>query len=163
MEREGTGCMLGRLPVRNLWRLLRETDLEAIRRGAESRFEVLVAGDDEADAEQLASLIGDTGDVEAVPGEGCRRHPWLLVTTPATATPVLGRDRFSLAVLVSRRAELSSFLGSIRDDQAAGGVPIVVVVIGASAKTAAIARRGESQRVSVPDLDAPALEAVGKA
>jgi uncharacterized protein (DUF697 family) len=155
--------MLGRLALRNLWRVLRETDLEAIRRGAESRFEVLVAGDDEADADQLASLIGDTGDAEAVPAESSRRHPWLVVTNPSAPTPAVGRDRFNLAVLVSRSAELSSSLGSIRDDQAARGVPIVVVVIGASAKTAAIVRRGESERVTVPDLGAPALEAVGKA
>jgi uncharacterized protein (DUF697 family) len=140
------------LPLRNLWRILRETDLEAIRRGAESRFQTLVAGDDPADAEQFASLIGS--------GE---RHPWLLTLDASMATaPVICRESFNLAVLVSRKAELSSFLGSVRDDQAARGLPIVVVVIGSAAKTAALVRRGESQRVTVPDLNTSALEAIGK-
>jgi uncharacterized protein (DUF697 family) len=155
--------MLRRLPLRSLWSVLRETDLEAIRRGAESRFEVLVAGEERADAEQFASLIGDTGDGTAVPGDGARRHPWLLVTDASTAAPVLSREPFSLAVLVSRKADLSSSLGSIRDDQAARGVPVVVVVIGVPGKTAAIVRRNESQRITVPSLDAPALATVGKA
>jgi uncharacterized protein (DUF697 family) len=155
--------MLRRLPLRNLWRVLRETDLEAIRRGAESRFEVLVAGDDRADAEQLASLVGDTGDAIAVPGDGARRHPWLLVTDVSRAAVIPGREPCSLAVLVSRKTELSTSLGSIRDEQAAHGVPVVVVVIGAPGETAGIVRRSESQRVVVPDLEAPALAAVGQA
>jgi uncharacterized protein (DUF697 family) len=155
--------MLRRLPLRNLWRVLRETNLEAIRRGAESRFEVLVAGDETADAEQLASLVGDTGDATAIPGDSARRHPWLLVTDTSRAPAIPGREPFSLAVLVSRKAELSTHLRAIRDEQAAQGVPIVVVVIGVPGKTAAIVRRSESRRVMVPDLDARALPAVGRA
>jgi uncharacterized protein (DUF697 family) len=155
--------MLRRLPLRNLWRILRETNLEAIRRGAESRFEVLVAGDDRTDAEQLASLIGDTGDAVAAPGDDARRHPWLHVADASTVAADLGREPSSLAVLVSRKAELSPALSSIRDDLAGRGVPIVVVVIAVPGKTAAIVRRSESQRVTVPDLDAPALAAIGQA
>src|ERR1700687_2520989 len=130
--------MLRHLPFKTLWSILRETDLEAIRRGAESRFQILVASDDLADAEQLARLIGES--------EGTR-HPWLLTIDAAMAVPVISRESFNLAVLVSRKAELSSSLGSIRDDQAAKGVPIVVVVVGATEKAAAIVRRGESQRI----------------
>jgi uncharacterized protein (DUF697 family) len=155
--------MFRRLPLRNLWRVLRETDLEAIRRGAESRFQVLIAGDDPADAEQLAWLIGEGEDATAPFGTRGERHPWLLPIEASAAGPVIGHESFNLAVLVSRQAELSSALGSLRDDQAARGVPIVVVVIGAVAKTAAIVRRGENQRAMVPELDALALEAVGKA
>jgi uncharacterized protein (DUF697 family) len=154
--------VLRRLPLRGLWRILSETNLEAIRRGAESRFEVLVAGDDRAGAEQLATMIGDTGDAGAPPGGRAPTHPWLHVADASTAAPVLGREPFSLAVLVSQKAELSRPLSSIRDDLSARGVPIVVVVIGVSGKTAAIVRRGESQRVTVPNLDAPALAAIGQ-
>jgi uncharacterized protein (DUF697 family) len=155
--------MFQRLPLRNLWRVLRETDLEAIRRGAESRFQVLIAGDDPADAEQLAWLIGESADTTAPLASRGERHPWLLPIDASGAGPVIGHESFNLAVLVSRKAELSSALGSLRDDQAARGVPIVVVVIGAMAKTAAIVRRGENQRAMVPELNAPALEAVGNA
>jgi hypothetical protein len=125
--------MLRRLPLSNLWRILRETNLEAIRRGAESRFEVLVAGDDRSGAEQLARMIGDTGEAGAAPGDGSRSHPWLHVTDASTP-PVLSLEPFSLAVLVSWRAELSPALSAIRDDLAALGVPIVVVIIGVPAR-----------------------------
>ena len=142
--------MLRHLPFKTLWGILRETDLEAIRRGAESRFQVLVASDVPADAEQLARLIGESGDTAG--GAGAEKHPWLLTVDASTAAPVISRESFNLAVLVSRKAELSPSLGSIRDDQAARGVPIVVVVVGAAGKTAAIVRRGETQRV-VTSLD----------
>jgi uncharacterized protein (DUF697 family) len=156
--------MLRHLPFKTLWGILRETDLEAIRRGAESRFQVLVAGDDAADAEQLGQLIGESADATASPGGSGEKHPWLLTTDASTAAPVISRESFNLAVLVSRNAELSSSLGSIRDDQAARGVPVVVVVIGAAGKTAAIVRRGENQRiVTSPELNVGAFEAVGNA
>jgi uncharacterized protein (DUF697 family) len=154
--------MLRHLPFKTLWGILRETDLEAIRRGAESRFQVLVAGDEPADAEQLARLIGESAD--AAGGAGTEKHPWLLTVDASTAAPVISRESFNLAVLVTRNAELSSSLGSIRDDQAARGVPVVVVVVGAAGKTAAIVRRGENQRiVTSPELNVGAFEAVGNA
>jgi uncharacterized protein (DUF697 family) len=155
--------MFRRLPPRSLWRVLHETDLDAIRRGAESRFQVLVAGDDAADAEQLACLIAESPDTLAAPGARGERHPWLLTIDASAAGPVVGRESFDLAVLVSRKAELSSALGSLRDDQAARGVPIVVVVIGTVGTTVTIVRRGENQRAAVPELNASALQAVGEA
>jgi uncharacterized protein (DUF697 family) len=170
--------MLRHLPFKTLWGILRETDLEAIRRGAESRFQILVASDDAADAEQLALLIGERADATASgatasPGASgsamTEKHPWLLTIDASLAAPVISRESFNLAVLVSRKAELSSSLASIRDDQAARGVPVVVVLVGATGKAAAIVRRGETQRVvtppdlTSPDLNAGAVEAVGSA
>jgi uncharacterized protein (DUF697 family) len=152
--------MLRHLPFKTLWGILRETDLEAIRRGAESRFQVLVASDEPADAEQLARLIGESADTTG--GASAEKHPWLLTVDASVAAPVLSRESFNLAVLVSRNAELSSSLDLIRDDQAARGVPIVVVVLGAAGKTAAIVRRGENHRVVIsPELNVGAFEAVG--
>jgi uncharacterized protein (DUF697 family) len=156
--------MLRHLPFKTLWGILRETDLEAIRRGAEARFQVLVAGDDPADAGQIARLIGGGAEGSLPAGTTGEMHPWLLTVDAATAAPIISRESFNLAVLVSRKADLSSSLGAIRDDQAARGVPVVVVVVGAPEKTAAIVRRGENQRVlTAPDLDAGALDAVGNA
>src|ERR1700722_8459120 len=136
--------MLRHLPFKTLWGIVRETDLEAIRRGAQARFQVLVAGDDAADAEQIARLIGGNADSARPPGTAGETHPWLLSVEAATAVPVINRESFNLAVLVSRTADLSSSLGAIRDDQTARGVPVVVIVIGAAGKTAAIVRRGEN-------------------
>lgn len=154
--------MLRHLPFKTLWGILRETDLEAIRRGAESRFQVLVASDQPTDAEQLARLIGESADTGG--SASAEQHPWLLTVDASMAAPIVTRESFDLAVLVTRNAELSSSLGSIRDDQAARGVPVVVVVVGAAGKTAAIVRRGENQRiVTSPELNVGAFEAVGNA
>jgi uncharacterized protein (DUF697 family) len=170
--------MLRHLPFKTLWGILRETDLEAIRRGAESRFQILVASDDATDAEQLARLIGEgagttppdiTPPPAAAGSVSGETHPWLLTIDASMAAPVINRESFNLAVLVSRKSELSSSLASIRDDQTARGVPIVVVVVGAAGKAAAIVRRGETQRVvtsldlASPDLNAGAFEALGNA
>jgi uncharacterized protein (DUF697 family) len=156
--------MLRHLPFKTLWGILRETDLEAIRRGAESRFQVLVAGDDPADAEQLARLIGESADATPSPGGSGEKHPWLLTSDASTAAPVISRESFNLAVLVSREAELSSSLASICDDQAARGVTIVVVVAATAGKTAAIVRGNENRRVvTSPELNLVAFEAVGNA
>jgi uncharacterized protein (DUF697 family) len=109
-------------------------------------------------------LISAGADDTAPTGADAATHPWLLTIEASTAPAVIGRESFNLAVLVSRNGELSSSLGSIRDDQAARGVPVVVVVVGAAGKTAAIVRRGESQRVVTdPDLGPSALDAVGNA
>ena len=151
--------MLRHLPFRTLWGILRETDLESIRRGAESRFQILVASDDAADAEQLGRLIGESADTASE-----EKHPWLLTIDASMAATIISREPFNLAVLVTRNAELSASLASIRDDQSARGVPIVVVVIGATGKTAAIVRHGESRRiVTSPELNVAAFDAVGNA
>jgi uncharacterized protein (DUF697 family) len=167
--------MLQRVPVRGLWRILREADLGAIRRAAESRFEVIAAADDRADADWLArGLAGGT-------------HPWLVTVDPSSAASATACESFNLVVLVSRQSELSPFLRSIRDDAAARRVPLVVAVIepsetagvasrvaimpgaapipGAATMpgTVALPRRGESQRVVIRDLDANGLTAVGQA
>ena len=142
--------MLRRVPLRTLWRILREVDLEAIRRGAESRFQVMVAADDVGDARRFAELIGP--------------HPWLEVVDASAAASIASREPFDLAVLVSRSADLSPSLGSIRDDRSARGEPVVTVIVAREAgETAGIPRRGESQRVVVPELDAPAVEIIAKA
>src|ERR1700733_8058295 len=107
--------MFRHLPFKTFWSILRETDLDAIRRGAETRFQVLVAGDDPADAGQLARLIAASADDTASAGADAETHPWLLTIGASTAPSVIGRESFNLAVLVSRNGELSSSLGSIRD------------------------------------------------
>jgi len=133
-----------------LWRILREVDLEAIRRGAESRFQVMVAADDVADARRLTGLIGS--------------HPWLEVVDASTGASIASREPFDLAVLVSRTTDLSPSLGSIRERQSARGESVVTVIVTPdAAETAEIPRRGESQRVVVPELDAPAVATIGKA
>src|ERR1700730_5882945 len=97
--------MLRHLPFKTLWGILRETDLEAIRRGAESRFQVLVAGDDPAAVRRLARFIGEGADTSG--GASAEKHPWLLTVDASMAAPVVSRESFNLAVLVSRNAELS--------------------------------------------------------
>src|SRR6266849_5135602 len=126
--------MLRRVPMGTLWRILREVDLEAIRRGAESRFQVIVAADDVADARRLAGLIAS--------------HPWLEVVDASTGASIASREPFDLAVLVSRTTDLSPSLGSIRERQSARGESVVTVIVTPdAAETAEIPRRGESQRV----------------
>src|SRR6516165_5389048 len=128
--------LIRRVPVRTLWGVIREIDLEAVRRSAESRFEILIAADTLTDAEEVGRLIGP--------------HPWL-VAAEVSGAPIA--ESFALVVLVTRTAELSPGLGGLRD-QFASRAPVVVVVVGAAAEggpAAALARRRETGRVAIPD------------
>ncbi len=138
------------LKLPDLWRVLREVDLQAIRRDAESRFRLLVLADALADAAATAALLaGEPG------------HPW--IETAAVPDPVAAPATVTLALLVTRAPDLSPGLAAAAETLRSASVPIVTVVPGGQRRTDAIARPGETARVVVAALDHPAAPAVAEA
>src|SRR5204863_9055155 len=86
------------LKLPDLWRVMRELDLESIRRDAEGRFRILVLAASRAEAEAAAVLLSG----EETP------HPWLEVATPEDLSPA-GADLATLtaALLISDGAGLT--------------------------------------------------------
>jgi uncharacterized protein (DUF697 family) len=134
------------LKLPDVWRTIRELDLETIRRDAEGRFRLVVLSDAIDDAEAVATLLSG--------GPG---HPWLETRTPAEQG---SDDRATLtAVLaVTDQPALTPSTDSAIQRLARAGVPVVTLVHGAGRPVDAVARAGETARVVVPALDDDAVE-----
>ena len=140
---------LPRLP--DAWRILREVDLQAIRRQSERQFQLLIVGDTLGEAARVAVLLTGAPDGS--------RHPWI-AARPAEDAPAGPALRTDALFTVTRAVEMPPGLAETAENARAAGVPVVSVVWGASGPTDGIVRRGEAARVSVPALDeeaAPAL------
>lgn len=143
---------LPRLPA--MWRVLREANLEAIRREAERPFEVFILAEALPDAVALCALL--TGE----PDRAC--HPWLhsVAAAEGGGLPAGAPDA---AVLVSRAADLGPILDLTRDALREAGVPVVTVAVGLHGATDGVVRPGEAARAAVSALNAAGLPAIARA
>lgn len=135
--------IMRRLPT--LWRLLREIDLDTIRREADRPFQVLVCAEDVGEAEHLASRLSGAGP----------RHPWVLAVDPEQALRRARSGLIDMALLRTPTVRLAPALASARAALIAAGVPTVTAVEVAGGSMDLIAREGESARVllSAPDAE----------
>jgi uncharacterized protein (DUF697 family) len=111
------------LKLPDLWRVIREMDLDSIRRDAEGRFRILVLAPSRAEADAAAILL--TGDETP--------HPWLEAATPDDLDPA-GHDLATLtaALIVSGDALLTPEVARVAERLRAAHVPIVTVVHGST-------------------------------
>jgi uncharacterized protein (DUF697 family) len=143
--------MVPKLP--DMWRVLKEVDLEAIRREAERPFQIAVLADDLDDARKLSVLLAGA-QVE---------HPWVRAMDADEGRRVAGSATCEMAVVVSRAAEPGPALTSAAEMLRAAQVPVVTVVCGPTRPFDALIRPGEGTRAAIPDLDEERLPAVAQA
>ncbi|HUG53627.1 MAG TPA: hypothetical protein VMR21_08495 [Vicinamibacteria bacterium] len=139
------------LKLPDIWRVIREVDLEAIRRDAEGRFRILVLAATRSQAEAMAVLL--TG--EDAP------HPWLELRTPSDLDS--GRGEVELApdepatltaaLIVTGLADLGEELATAGDRLRRAGVPVATVVHGGTRAVDGVVRTGEDARTVVVALD----------
>jgi uncharacterized protein (DUF697 family) len=131
------------LKLPDVWRVIRELDLESIRRDAEGRFRLVVLSDRASDAETVAALLS-----------GGPIHPWIETRTPAELRTD-GDDRVTLtAVLaVTDQPALTPAADTAIQRLARAGVPVVTLVYGSERPVDAVARAGETTRTVVAALD----------
>ena len=151
------------LPLRSIWQIVSEINLAEIQREIDAPVHLLIAADEETDAEQAARHLSSP-HADFV-------HPWITVTdssgsgllslsteiaprSPATrsSSPQPSRTSPDCALLLSTQIELSSDLHSLQQALNSQSIPSLIVVVGAEAKQpdSAIARRGEHVRVAIP-------------
>lgn len=151
------------LPLRSIWQIVSEINLAEIQREIDAPVHLLIAADQETDAEQAALHLSSPG-ADFV-------HPWITVTdssgsgllslstelaprSPATpsSSPQPSRSTPDCALLISTRLELSSDLRSLQQALNTQSIPFLIVVVGPEAKRpdSAIARRGEHVRIAIP-------------
>lgn len=164
------------LPLRSIWQIVSEINLAEIQREIEAPFHLLIAADEEADAEEAARSLSAPG-ADFV-------HPWI-TTTDSTGSGLLslGTDivphssaapkapsqqsppSLDCALLVTTNLELSPDLAALLQAVSAQSIPALVVMVGPEAKRpdGAIARRGEQARVAIPDWSNQAVARVAGA
>lgn len=140
------------LKLPELWRLLREMDLEAVRREAERPFQVLLAGEP-ADVEAVSLLLsGPDG-----------HHPWVLRVDAAEARRRAGSGLIDLAIVATPTADAPAPLRAAIEVLAAARIPTLTAVRAASTRASdALVRAGEAARALVPSLDATGLDALAE-
>jgi uncharacterized protein (DUF697 family) len=146
--------MLGLPNLSDVWRVLKEADLNELRREAERPFQVLLVAEDVGDAERLGRLLS---------GPEATRHPWLLTADPAEARRAAGSATLDLAVVLSPTPHPSPALAIAVDALREARVPIVMVVFGGRGSIAAGPWPGEAARVAVAALEPSVVPAVAQA
>jgi len=146
--------MLGLPKLPDMWRVLKEADLTAIRREAERPFQILLVAEDLADAERVGLLLSAPEPT---------RHPWLVPADPADARGAVPPGTLDLAVVISPTPDPSPALAFAADALRAAGVLVVTIVHGSRGAMAAVVRPGEAARAAVAALDPSGLPAVAQA
>jgi uncharacterized protein (DUF697 family) len=136
----------------DVFRILKELDLAAVRDEAERRFRVLVLGESLADAEAMAALISNGREDEI--------HPWVV---PAEVGLSAVEPTPDVAVLVSRDPELPPRLAIAARELAGRKVPAVTIVVGSDRATDGVVRPGEAARAAVGRPAADHLDAIAQA
>jgi hypothetical protein len=138
-----------------MWRVVRDVDLQGIRERAHARFQVIVAGTDDADVAAVRRLLSGTA--------GTSPHPWLIAVAPEQGVPADATP--SIGLLVTRAPELGAALAAVRDGLVKRSVPVLTVEIGPVPPGAAAPapRPGETLRVQVAAPDAAAQPALVQA
>lgn len=146
------------LKLTNLWRVIREVDLEAIRASARAPFEILLVDEGDGQAERLRALLGP--DPQGAP------HPWLRVAQAedVARAPEPGPSIVlpALAIVITARPSMASTLLAATQALRRHRVPLVVIVLGSDAFGNRLSHNNE-RWVAVPVLDPHAAETVGAA
>ncbi len=129
--------------VTDVWRLLRELDLEAIRDEAQRPFRLLVLAQDAGVAADLAAALS-----------GGAAHPWLVRAAPGAMppAPVAGEPGPEQALVVFRGDDDPPELRAAVHELRARGLDVLACALGATGAHAEVPRGGERSRLALPDL-----------
>ena len=141
--------MTSPLKLANLWRVIREVDLQGLRAAARTRFSLAVVSETGEDAARLRDLLS-----AATPGH--TPHPWIEVasSSPPAIAALAGQPL--AAVIVTRDPALSVPLASA-ERRLAASASVLTVVVGDTSPAARVVRGVERGRVAVAALDASSL------
>ena len=142
------------LTLTRVWRIVKEVDLDGIRREAGRRVHLLVVGETTADADGMAMKLAH-GQVDPT--------PYLTAVDAPLAALGLRHihpgghqapgDAPTLVVAVTRGRETSADMTAARKQWVARQVPLVTVAIGTSEPDGTVHADGSVARVSIDRLD----------
>jgi uncharacterized protein (DUF697 family) len=145
--------MASPLTLTRVWRILKEMDLDAIRREAERRVRILVIGEDTTDADALAIRLAEGG---------CDPIGWLTAIDAPMAAPVAPAqagsheavvDGHDVVLAIVRGTVQSDAMKAARQRWASKKVPLLTVVVGANETPGKLTTHGNIARVAIDRLD----------
>src|SRR3954471_15002401 len=136
------------LKIANVWRIISDVDLEAIRRQAMAPVDIWIVTEHAEDAAALTRMLSPDGP-----------HPALRTMDPTAVVQPLGTVPMG-AVLISRSPALSPAMAAARNAVRAAGGRVMTLVVGETGPVASARQLGEDVRVAVTGWDAGALEPV---
>jgi uncharacterized protein (DUF697 family) len=136
------------LKLGTLWRIVSQVNVDEIRTAVARPFHLAVVAEEEGDASTFAAHISDTGAAFI--------HPWVTATTPAMLSQAQSDAKIDLAILISETVDLTAAMLAQYRGLRAAHVPVIIVIGGdaASVPGAALARRGEEERILAPVINA---------
>jgi uncharacterized protein (DUF697 family) len=141
------------LKLANLWRVIREVDLHAVRQAAQTPFEILLVDEGDGQAARLRALLSPDTRVP---------HPWLRATAAANfqlATPLAPP---AAAILITSSVDLSPALQSALATLRAAPAPTLIIMLGEDVPEHRLAFQAE-RRIVVPVLETQTALRVGAA
>lgn len=143
--------MASPLKLANIWRVISDVDLEAIRRHAMAPVDIWILAEQAEDAAALIGLLSPDG-----PHAGLRTMDPTTVVQPLAAVPLA-------AVLATRFPVLSPAMAAARNALRAAGGRVMTIVLGTMSPGASARQIGEDVRVVVPAWEPGALEVIAAA
>ncbi len=126
--------------LNRLWKIVREVNLEAIRKRAETPTPVLIVSATPEERTGIASLLLG-GDLAP--------NPWLALAAPEEVNDAV-RTPTRLALLVSNTAQFPASLESARRVLVSQRVPTATILVGSFGYLDTFARGGEERRIVLP-------------
>jgi uncharacterized protein (DUF697 family) len=153
--------MASHLTPMRVWRILKEVDLDAIRREAERQVRVLVIGEDTADADALAIRLAE-GAGDPISWVTAIDAP---LAAPPKASPNPGArdgvvDGPDLVIAIVRSAGQSDQMKAARRLWASRKARLLTVIVGSGEPPGKVTAQGGVARVSIDRLDAEGLRFV---
>ncbi|HEY3382349.1 MAG TPA: hypothetical protein VGK32_11310 [Vicinamibacterales bacterium] len=143
--------MTSPLTLARVWRILKEVDLDAIRREADRQVRLLIVGETTAEADMFAVLLAE-GLTEAI--------MWLTAIDASLAGPPGGQreapvvDGPDIVFILARGTGMSAELRTAREMWLKRGVRLVTVAVGTDERPGKVHTQGSAARVAVDRLDA---------
>jgi uncharacterized protein (DUF697 family) len=134
--------------VANLWRVIREVDLQTIRQQALAPFELLIVSDVADQAAKLRALLSPHGELAP--------HPWIRVAGPAEASGPTVPDA---AIVITERWPASAAADAVTRQLRSGRILTIVVHLAAGIDGAAFPVEGH---LVVRTLDRDAAQEIAR-
>ena len=156
--------MAGQVTLARVWRILKEVDLQAIRREAGRRVNVLIVGENTAEADELAIRLAEGQDD---PTRWLTAFDAPLATRalpqPASGSSDGGPGRADIVIAVLRGRDESPDMRATRRYWAGQKAHLLTVAVGGGGVAGEVQTRGGSALVAIDRIDDEGFRAVVEA